>query len=56
MVIDLSLFGIIERGRERERQTDRKRKRESDELQKVFCFPGRHDILSETKICIFQTH
>ena len=50
MVIDLSLFEIIERGRERERE------RESDELQKVFCFPGRHDILSETKICIFQTH
>ena len=52
MVIDLSLFGIIERGRERERE----RERESDELHKVFCFPGRHDILSETKICIFQTH
>ena len=50
MVIDLSLFEIIERGRERERE------RESDELQKVLYFPGRHDILSETKICIFQTH
>ena len=48
MVIDLSLFEIIERERERER--------ESDELQKVLYFPGRHDILSETKICIFQTH
>ena len=52
MVIDLSLFGIIERAKGRERE----RERESDELQKVFCFPGRHDILSETKICIFQTH
>ena len=52
MVIDLSLFGIIERGRERQKEKER----ESDELQKVFCFPGRHDILSETKICIFQTH
>ena len=50
MVIDLSLFEIIERERERERE------RESDELQKVLYFPGRHDILSETKICIFQTH
>ena len=50
MVIDLCLFGVIERDRERESE------RESDELQKVFYFPGRHDILSETKICIFQTH